>query len=1318
MGKFNEKEWTFLNANSPADLYADYGQDGSVKVREYDRCRNGHILVSKFFADSYDMEAEVEVAFADDRAAVGLYYGNGDYFHFLQAVISNKKISLEIPSGVPLADTFRYEGAKRTIELAAVEYGEGFPAALRLKKKDRICTVFVNGREYLHCELPDCKEWNARWVRIMLGAVNNDSRPVVEAGFQEYQISEKAEFAPCAGILTDENRQVCRDYSIHLCLSGDYWTRTDENGSFSFENLPEGRYDAVAGKAGGRFLHLKIENIGTKLNIIHQKAERIPEKKLYEEVTSDSRKISLNGIWNFEWDKAETGEAEKWFLAGAHKFSKVIQVPFSFHSLEAFGESFLADDYSHREAASWYVNLKESGKTVWYERSVKIPESGEWELVAGAVSGFGKVWINGKCVGCTVDSYEKFRFSAGKRKMGEELSVVIKVEYPPDHKESCRGKQDFWFHASPGIWQNIWLEKTQPVKAEDIQIQYTMNGDETSLLGTVFWKIQGKGKAVLESHCCSDGTISCRIPEYIQGDCKLTVWYYAEQTETVWMKTKNQHLCMRELDAAGRNGYFDEAQFYIRLKKEREILFGGFQHDFSVIRMEVEQIERPASVETIFRRKYSEEYPKEYQTEYPEEYSEEQAFISDEGKLISEFHFDKQKVKKWTPECPALYEIEVTAGIQSGEMLRFSRQAGFRNVDTGNYIRLNGEELYIRGVLDQGYNPWGIYTYPMDEGGCGSMEYDLEKAKEFGYNLIRMHIKDTEPLWYQMCDEKGMLVWDEHPVNFYAKWENPRWRSMYRRRLKDMIRKQNYHPSVIIYSTFNESWGITGGHEMSPWNETGAQKWQKETAEYYKKKSGNVLVVDNSGYAKTEVTDLLDYHMYPDEFEDARSFFAKMEKENYEGSCFNCYNRGNRRLMQDDDRRELLQRNCRMNLKEMDYEGEAVQHGQPVLISEFVHTGRIEQMIRIYDKVAGYIRMNLASQENEDTSPLTVTRKERDFGYRHFDFTHAGYRYVNAEHLVWADVPVLSKRYAGETFLIPVYTRIWKKEVQNPELWIYESKTDQDGTEQIPELVEKKQIQVSGKESVFVGEYRYRVPENVRAAQLFFVIKEAEAVLAETDIRMEVFEKHELPISRKFSEPDEVFSECMYGSLCEQEDRDGFYMAGAGSVKWRIPVKTEKLEQDLKEKLERNIPVDKVQERMSGIVGTDKKSKWILRMELSSCECICGTRITDTQKYRGMISIELNENRIVSVELEDCPWDERAVFSNSACGTETAVPYKKWGKYGYGQQIDIVLSEEEKQSIQENGYITCRIQSDESGVILYGRRMGRYGAEPAIIRKE
>ena len=47
----------------------------------------------------------------------------------------------------------------------------------------------------------------------------------------------------------------------------------------------------------------------------------------------------------------------------------------------------------------------------------------------------------------------------------------------------------------------------------------------------------------------------------------------------------------------------------------------------------------------------------------------------------------------------------------------------------------------------------GLHTPPSEE----AMVFDIVKAKEMGFNMIRKHIKVEPDLWYYHCDKLGML---------------------------------------------------------------------------------------------------------------------------------------------------------------------------------------------------------------------------------------------------------------------------------------------------------------------------------------------------------------------------------------------------------------------------------------------------------------------------------------------------------------------------------------------------------------------------------
>lgn len=112
----------------------------------------------------------------------------------------------------------------------------------------------------------------------------------------------------------------------------------------------------------------------------------------------------------------------------------------------------------------------------------------------------------------------------------------------------------------------------------------------------------------------------------------------------------------------------------------------------------------------------------------------------------------------WSPENPKLYDFSVICGADRVEsyfaMRKFSVEADENGVKR---LFLNGKPYFHNGLLDQGYWSDGMYTAPSDE----ALIFDIQTAKDMGFNMLRKHIK-IEPLrWYYHCDRLGMLVWQD-----------------------------------------------------------------------------------------------------------------------------------------------------------------------------------------------------------------------------------------------------------------------------------------------------------------------------------------------------------------------------------------------------------------------------------------------------------------------------------------------------------------------------------------------------------------------------
>ena len=178
----------------------------------------------------------------------------------------------------------------------------------------------------------------------------------------------------------------------------------------------------------------------------------------------------------------------------------------------------------------------------------------------------------------------------------------------------------------------------------------------------------------------------------------------------------------------------------------------------------------------------------------------------------------------WTPENPHLYPFTITLGEDRAESYFAMRKFSVEN----GKLCLNGAPYFHNGVLDQGYNPQGLYTYPSDE----AMVADIALAKRLGFNTIRKHVK-VEPLrWYYHCDRLGMLVWQDMPngggsynpaviqgpvIGIGGRLKDDKYalfgrtdalgREQYVQELDEMIAALYNCPCVAMWVPFNEGWG-------------------------------------------------------------------------------------------------------------------------------------------------------------------------------------------------------------------------------------------------------------------------------------------------------------------------------------------------------------------------------------------------------------------------------------------------------------------------------------------------------------------------------
>lgn len=210
----------------------------------------------------------------------------------------------------------------------------------------------------------------------------------------------------------------------------------------------------------------------------------------------------------------------------------------------------------------------------------------------------------------------------------------------------------------------------------------------------------------------------------------------------------------------------------------------------------------------------------------------------------------EHKIQEWSTNTPNLYDINYKLYCENKIIDTVDSYFGIRNVKIkGDKIYLNGEQLYLKLILDQGYWKESHLTPPDEE----SLIKDIESVLAFGYNGIRKHQKVEDERFLYWCDLKGVLVWSEM-ANCYNFNDNSL-QNFTNEWIK--VVKQNYnHPSIITWVPINESWGIP---EVSVYEK---EQNFANTLYYLTKAMDNTRpVISNDGWEHT-ISDIITIHDY------------------------------------------------------------------------------------------------------------------------------------------------------------------------------------------------------------------------------------------------------------------------------------------------------------------------------------------------------------------------------------------------------------------------------------------------------------------------
>ncbi|KAF2645735.1 intracellular beta-galactosidase BgaD [Massarina eburnea CBS 473.64] len=196
---------------------------------------------------------------------------------------------------------------------------------------------------------------------------------------------------------------------------------------------------------------------------------------------------------------------------------------------------------------------------------------------------------------------------------------------------------------------------------------------------------------------------------------------------------------------------------------------------------------------------------------------------------------------KWTAETPYLYTLITSMNREQYVSVR----VGFRHVEIKDGIlKVNGQRIVFRGVNRHEHHPKFGRSVPLE-----FLKQDLLTMKRHNINAIRTSHQPNDPRFYDFTDKLGFWVIDEADLECHgfeiiadatlspenralpfgervfltqsraAQWttDNAAWRDAYVDRADHLVKRDQIHPSVIVWSLGNEAFYGQNFREMYSW---------------------------------------------------------------------------------------------------------------------------------------------------------------------------------------------------------------------------------------------------------------------------------------------------------------------------------------------------------------------------------------------------------------------------------------------------------------------------------------------------------------------
>lgn len=217
------------------------------------------------------------------------------------------------------------------------------------------------------------------------------------------------------------------------------------------------------------------------------------------------------------------------------------------------------------------------------------------------------------------------------------------------------------------------------------------------------------------------------------------------------------------------------------------------------------------------------------------------AIIISKGSPLADtmsLELDVKDIKLWSAENPYLYTLVVVIRDEEKNIVEVvSQSVGFRKFEMINKVmHINGKRIIFKGINRHEFNCRKGRAIGKED-----MLWDIKFLKQNNINAVRTSHYPNQSYWYELCDQYGIYLIDETNLETHGSWQKmgkvkpdwvipdskEEWSDIVLDRAISMVERDKNHPSILIWSCGNESFGGENIYRMS---------------EYFRKKDPSRLV--------------------------------------------------------------------------------------------------------------------------------------------------------------------------------------------------------------------------------------------------------------------------------------------------------------------------------------------------------------------------------------------------------------------------------------------------------------------------------------------